>query len=86
MIYKSMDISLSNMETLVKNKSYNNDKALYEAHRDWLKFSWTKYTKEVHIALIKTYIYDERFTKYYYENIGEGATKVFIKVIEIFIK
>lgn len=70
------------------NKDYecDNAKALYRAHREWLKFSWNKYIKKACLSLAKAYICDERFTKYYDEKLGEGATKVLVKAIEIFTK
>ena len=76
------------LKLVMDNKDYKDDdaKRLYEAHREWLKFSWNKYTKEAHFGLAQTYIYDERFTKYYDEKLGEGATKALVKVIEIFTK
>ena len=76
------------LKLVMDNKDYkgNDAKRLYDAHREWIKFSWNKYTKEAHFGLAQTYIYDERFTKYYDEKLGEGATKALVKVIEIFTK
>ncbi|MBD8034742.1 MULTISPECIES: MerR family transcriptional regulator [Solibacillus] len=46
-----------------------------ELHKRWLSFSWAKYTKEAHQGLAQMYIYDERFTSYYDQRVGEGATQ-----------
>lgn len=59
-----------------KNLYSKEAKDVYEKHRDWLKFSWTKYKPEMHIGLAKMYINDERFSKYYNDKLGEEATQI----------
>lgn len=74
-------------KVLVDNNYYSDSaKQLYKAHREWLMFSWNKYTKEDHYGLAQCYKADERFIRYYDDRAGEGATEVLVKVIEIFIK
>ena len=34
-------------------------------HRQWLSFSWEKYTPQAHAGLAQMYVADERFTAYY---------------------
>lgn len=34
-------------------------------HKEWLCYTWPKYTAKAHIGLAKTYIEDPRFTEYY---------------------
>ena len=34
-------------------------------HKDWLAYTWTKYTKQAHAGLAQMYVADERFTAYY---------------------
>ncbi|WP_407269427.1 MerR family transcriptional regulator [Radiobacillus sp. PE A8.2] len=36
-----------------------------DLHRQWLSFSWDKYSKEAHAGLAQMYVDDERFTAYY---------------------
>ena len=55
-----------------------------ELHKRWLCFSWEKYTKNAHNGLAKLYLIDERFTAYYDERVGEGATKFLHDAIEIY--
>ena len=34
-------------------------------HREWLSYSWEKYTPQAHAGLAQMYVADERFTAYY---------------------
>lgn len=36
-----------------------------ELHKNWLLYTWTKYSKEAHAGLAEMYVYDERFKAYY---------------------
>ncbi len=36
-----------------------------ELHRQWLSFTWDKYSKEAHAGLAQMYVDDERFRAYY---------------------
>ena len=36
-----------------------------DLHRQWLSFTWGKYSKEAHAGVAQMYVDDERFTKYY---------------------
>lgn len=42
-------------------------------HRKWLDFSWPSYSPEAHNGLVEMYIGDERFKKYYDENVDGCA-------------
>ncbi|MCM3720404.1 MerR family transcriptional regulator [Solibacillus isronensis] len=55
-----------------------------ELHKRWLSFSWAKYTSEAHIGLAQMYVSDERFTAYYDERVGPGATKFLHDVIAVY--
>ncbi len=39
-----------------------------ELHKQWLMYTWAKYSKEAHAGLAQMYVDDERFTAYYDEN------------------
>lgn len=52
-----------------------------ELHKRWLSFSWAKYTPEAHIGLAQMYVSDERFTAYYDDRVGPGATQFLHDVI-----
>jgi len=34
-------------------------------HKEWLSFTWSKYSNEAHAGLVQAYVDDERFTAYY---------------------
>ncbi len=36
-----------------------------DLHRQWLSFTWDRYSKEAHAGLAQMYVDDERFTAYY---------------------
>lgn len=55
---------------------------VYEKHKEWLSFSWETYTKEAHVGLAEMYVADERFTAYYDERCGEGATIILRDIIK----
>lgn len=59
-----------------KNIEGEEGKRVYELHREWLSFTWPKYTKEAHIGLANMYLQDERFESYYNERVDKGATEV----------
>ena len=59
----------------------NEAKQIYDNHKKWLSYSWNNYTKEAHIGLAEMYVYDERFTVYYDDKIGEGASKLLRDII-----
>lgn len=40
-------------------------KAIAELHKQWLCFTWAKYTVQAHAGVAEMYIMDERFTQYY---------------------
>ena len=40
-------------------------RAIARLHREWLCFSWTKYTPQAHRGLAQMYTADPRFTAYY---------------------
>lgn len=44
-----------------------------DLHRQWLSFTWSKYSKEAHAGLAKMYVEDERFKAFYDEKQPGGA-------------
>lgn len=44
-----------------------------EMHKEWLSYTWTSYSKEAHIGLVQMYTADERFQKYYDEDVAGCA-------------
>ncbi|MGM0169168.1 hypothetical protein IGI39_003484 [Enterococcus sp. AZ135] len=59
---------------------------IFDLHRLWLQFSWKKYTKEAHRGLSEMYLADERFTQYYNEKCGIGATEALYQIIQYYTK
>lgn len=58
--------------------------AVAALHKEWLAFTWPSYSKAAHRGLADMYIWDERFTKYYDEQAGEGAAQFLREAIHIF--
>lgn len=56
-------------------------KEVYENHKEWLCYSWNKYTKEAHVGVAEMYVYDERFTSYYDNKIMKGSAKLLRDII-----
>ena len=50
-------------------------------HKEWLKMTWKKYTKEAHKGIANAYVADERFRMYYDEEV-EGCAKLLKAAIE----
>ncbi|MFC4772005.1 MerR family transcriptional regulator [Enterococcus hermanniensis] len=56
-------------------------KEVFQLHKQWLLFSWGKYSSEAHIGLAKLYISDHRFTQYYDERVGQGTANTLAQII-----
>lgn len=46
---------------------------LAKKHKEWLMFTWPKYSEEAHAGLVEMYVADERFTAYYDKEVKGGA-------------
>ncbi|ATP41538.1 MerR family transcriptional regulator [Solibacillus sp. R5-41] len=57
-----------------------------ELHKRWLSFYWAKYTPQAHAGLAQMYLHDERFTAYYDERVGKGATQFLHDAIMEYVK
>ena len=57
---------------------------LARMHARWIAMHWGEgaYSREAHLQLAQAYLADERFTAYYDERAGEGATEVLVNVLE----
>jgi DNA-binding transcriptional MerR regulator len=42
-------------------------------HKEWLMYTWNKYSKEAHAGLAEMYVEDERFTAYYDQRVKGGT-------------
>ncbi|MFY9324415.1 MAG: MerR family transcriptional regulator [Syntrophomonadaceae bacterium] len=56
-----------------------------DLHRQWLSFSWDKYSKEAHAGLAQMYVDDERFTAYY-DQVQPGAAEFLRDAILIYTR
>ncbi|AJD90364.1 MerR family transcriptional regulator [Jeotgalibacillus malaysiensis] len=52
-------------------------------HKEWLSFTWPKYSREAHAGLGDMYVSDERFTAYYDQYV-EGGTKFLRDAISVY--
>lgn len=46
-----------------------------QKHKQWLMYSWSKFSKEAYQNLADMYVADERFTSYYDDKAGPGAAQ-----------
>ena len=60
-------------------------KEAVKLHKAWLDH-YGNYPKEAHIGLGEMYVYDDRFKKYYEDNVGEGAAEFLRDAINNFYK
>ncbi|HQD89719.1 MAG TPA: MerR family transcriptional regulator [Syntrophomonadaceae bacterium] len=56
-----------------------------DLHRQWLSFTWDKYSKEAHAGLAQMYVDDERFTAYY-DQVQPGAAEFLRDAILIYTR
>lgn len=59
---------------LLENPNSEEAKKAVKLHKAWLDH-YGNYSKEAHIGLGEMYVYDDRFKKYYEDNVGEGAAE-----------
>lgn len=52
----------------------------YEAHKQWLCFTWPTYSLQAHQGLVQMYLADERFQQYYDVH-GAGVTQLLHDVV-----
>ncbi|GAA2916544.1 MerR family transcriptional regulator [Enterococcus pseudoavium] len=59
-------------------------KEIFSLHKQWLEFSWQKYSGEAHKGLSEMYLADERFIQYYDDKSGPGATEALSQIIQYY--
>lgn len=59
---------------------------IYQEHRDWLKFTWPKYTKQAHRGLVDMYVNDERFANYYNQKARQQVVQLLHDVVYQYTK
>lgn len=55
---------------------------IFQLHKTWLQFSWPNYSLKAHQGLAQLYLADSRFTAYYDQKAGEGATAALVAIIQ----
>ncbi len=76
------------LEKAVKNKKLPNSetaKCIVELHKQWIQMTWNVYSSKAHREMAQLYVMDERFTKYYDENV-EGCAWLLKEAIEFWIQ
>ena len=53
-------------------------------HKEWLSYTWGKYSEEAHAGLAEMYVADERFTAYYDQRV-KGGTEFLRDAILIYL-
>ncbi|MGL5634123.1 MAG: MerR family transcriptional regulator [Sarcina sp.] len=85
--FDKMNMVESKLFLLLEKVNMNQDinsaeaKEIFNLHKEWLSFT-IRYSKNVHVGIAKMYTLDERFTKYYDDKSGKGATKVLEAIVE----
>lgn len=60
---------------VTNNPTSEKAEQLVQKHKQWLMYSWSKFSKEAYQNLADLYVLDERFTSYYDDKAGSGAAK-----------
>lgn len=81
---KTEEQMFSDLKQVMMTKNLDSDeaKAVYENHKNWLNFTWPKYSKEAHRGLAQMYLADPRFGEYYNTRAGDTAVEILVKIIE----
>lgn len=74
---------IQDLVELKKHPNLNSDLArkIFEEHKQWLKYTWSKYNAKMHRGLVNLYVEDERFTKYYDDKANTEVVKLLRDVI-----
>lgn len=77
---------LATLEEAMETKDPSSELAqkLAKMHHQWLRYTWTSYSKEAHAGLAQMYVADERFTAYYDDRIKTGAAEFLKDAILIY--
>lgn len=80
---------ISKLKYALENKcspSSDIGKEIFKLHKEWLSYTWSDkmYSGEAHKNLANMYISDKRFTSYYDDAAGDGATSFLKESIVIF--
>ena len=72
------------LKEVIKTKDLDSREAklVYEKHKEWLNFTWPRYTKEAHIGVAQMYVADERFSQYYKDKVGTDCAEVICEIIK----
>lgn len=87
--YEAMTKTGEEIFTLLKKAYATGDPGSKEAqelaakHKEWLSYTWPKYSPEAHAGLADMYVADERFTAYYDKEV-KGGTKFLRDAIFIY--
>lgn len=68
------------------NLDSNLAKEVYQLHKRWLEFSWTKYTVSAHRGLVDMYLADKRFSDYYDDKAQTPVAKLLREVVYQYTK
>ncbi len=76
------------LKEVVKNGDIGSKTAqlVYEKHKEWLSFTWPKYSKEAHVGVAQMYVVDERFSQYYKDKVGTECANLLFEIIKKYAK
>lgn len=75
-------ILIEKLRKYLADETPDSAKEIFQLHKKWLGFSWKEYSGEAHKGLSEMYLADERFTQYYDEKSGTGATEALVQIIQ----
>lgn len=61
-------------------------KNIYQEHKEWLEFTWSKYSKEAHRGLVEMYLADKRFADYYNKRAHQDVVRYLYDVVYHYTK
>jgi len=72
------DKLFAQLEQLAETKDIESQetKEVYKLHREWLSYTWPKYSAQAHRGLVQMYISDERFASYYNNRAGKEVVSL----------
>jgi len=72
------DKLFAQLEQLAETKDIESQEAkeVYKLHREWLSYTWPKYSAQAHRGLVQMYISDERFASYYNNRAGKAVVSL----------
>ena len=72
------------LKVVVTTQDYESPEAqaAFTKHRDWLNYSTSHYSPDMHKGIGEMYVADTRFTEYYDQRVAKNAAATLCKIIQ----